>query len=365
MFEVVIPKLNNNDDSYILVEWLVREGQPVSVGDPIAELETSKAAAELQAGQEGVVHLIAEARTECHTGDVIARLFATENDRLRALAEPVPTPLLAPATGPVITDAARTRAEQLGISLERLAALGRKVVKREDVERLAAKPGRSHRLPRTQQAIAAVVSESHRSIPAAHAMIRVQVDEALLAARQVSKRTATLIGLPELLVKILASLRDRFELFFACPEDDGSVRLADAANIGVTVDVGTGLYVPVIRDAEGRSLVEIADTMSDLRTRAKGRGFHETDLDGMNLMLSLHNDPDLVLAIPMVHPGTTCVICLTGVQQELGLDERGHVVVQRVTNISISYDHRVVNGRDAVLFLQAVKAALEYPDFAP
>jgi 2-oxoglutarate dehydrogenase E2 component (dihydrolipoamide succinyltransferase) len=363
VFEVVVPKLNNNDESYALVEWLVRDGQRVGAGDPLVELETSKAAAELEAGEEGFVLLLAEAKTDCRAGEVIARLFATEDDWRRARTDPAPA--AAPrngASGPLVTAAAKARAEQLGVSPERLRALGGKVVKSEDVERLVAEPTGSRPLSRTQQAIAAVVTESHRTIPAAHAVIRVQVDEALLVAKQEGKRAGTLIGLPELLVRVLAGLRDRFELFFAAPDGNGGVRLADGAHIGVTVDVGTGLYVPVIRDAERLSLVQIADALEDVRTRAGYRAFHEADFTGMNLMLSLHNDPDLVLALPVVHPGTTCVICLACVQRELTMDEHGRVVEQRVVNISATYDHRTVNGRDAVQFLQAVKTALEYPE---
>lgn len=80
MFDVVVPKLNNNDDSYMLLDWFVEDGQQVRQGDPLAELETSKALAELEADQDGIVHRLAIAQAQCRHGDVIARLFSTEEN---------------------------------------------------------------------------------------------------------------------------------------------------------------------------------------------------------------------------------------------------------------------------------------------
>lgn len=360
MFDVVVPKLNNNDQTYTLLDWLVEDGQPVRAGDPLVELETSKALAELEAERDGVVHRLAVAPTECQHGDVIARLFPSEDERQRMLAEARPETRA--DAGVVITDAARARAEELGIPIASLNTLGRTLVRRDDVDRLAPDRSTVHKLPRGQRAVAAVVTQAHHTIPAASAVMKVEVDAALLIARQLSKSAGVLVGLPELLVKVIGGQRSRFPVFFAEPVADGAVRLADAAHLGVTVDVGTGLFVPVLRDVERQSLIAIAETLTSFRASAMASNFHEADLTGMNLMVSLHNDPDLVLATPLIHPGTLCVVCLAGVQQELTMTDSGHVAQRRVVNLGLTYDHRVINGREAVLFLQALKSGLEYPE---
>lgn len=367
MSDVVVPKLNNNDQSYTLVEWLVSDGQLVRAGDPLVELETSKAVAELAADVDGVVHRIAPPRTQCRHGDVIARLYRSEDERQRRLAEPAAA-VDEPASDVVITEPAIARAAELGIGIDRLRALGRPLVRRADVDGLLTAPdgpdgadaGSRHRLPRTQSAVAAVVSRSHRTIPAASAVIKVDIEAALRVTRAASIRAGTLIGLPELLVQTVAAQRDRFGLFFATPLADGGG--AEPANVGVTVDVGSGLFLPVVREAEQRSLPEIAELLQGFRTAAAGPGFTETELSGMNIMLSLNNDPDVVMAIPIVHPDTTAAVCLAGIQHELVLDGSGAVASRHVVNISVSYDHRVINGRDAMLFLQAIKYSVEYPD---
>ncbi|MFE9692977.1 2-oxo acid dehydrogenase subunit E2 [Micromonospora sp. NPDC005806] len=388
MRDLVVPKLNNNDTSYVLTDWLVEDGAKVAVGDPVAEVETSKAAEELLSEHTGVLHRRTEVNAECAPGDVIGHVFDDEEARRRWLAQATPAVPAAPdpdgAAGPVLTDSARELATAHGLGDAELRALGRAVVRRTDVEHLLAErsatpepaaavvaagdppqaddPRPVHPLPRSQRAVAAVVTESHREVPAALAVIKVRVDAALALARQLTRANRTLVGLPELLVKAVGGLREDHPLLFASPADGNTVRLAEGAHVGVTIDVGTGLFIPVIRDVEELTCAEIAETLMDFRTRAGGDGFRAGELTGGVIVVSLHTDPDVVLAGPIVFPGQTCVVAIGGTQDELALDPAGQVAVRRFVNLSAMYDHRVVNGREAVAFLQAVKAALESPD---
>ncbi|MEV0428685.1 2-oxo acid dehydrogenase subunit E2 [Micromonospora sp. NPDC050495] len=391
MRDLIVPKLNNNDTSYVLTDWLVDDGGKVAAGDPVAEVETSKAAEELACDHTGVLHRLVAVQQECAPGQVIGHVFDDEEARQRWLARATPAAPAAAgdeASGPVLTDSARELAAAHGVTDAELRALGRAVVRRTDVERLLADrattpepavvvaaaalaagdapqpddPRPVHPLPRSQRAVAAVVTESHREVPAALAVIKVRVDAALAVARRLTRATRTLVGLPELLVKAVGGRREEHPLLFASPGDGNTVRLAEAANVGVTIDVGTGLFIPVIRDVEELTCAELAETLMDFRTRAGAEGFRAGELTGGAIVVSLHTDPDVVLAGPIVFPGQTCVVALGGTQDELALDPAGQLVTRRHVNISAGYDHRVVNGREAVAFLQAVKAALEAPD---
>ncbi|MEU5784567.1 2-oxo acid dehydrogenase subunit E2 [Micromonospora lupini] len=396
MTDLVVPKLNNNDTTYVLLDWLAEDGEQVRSGEPIAEVETSKAAEELLSDGDGVLHRLVEVNQECAPGDVIGHVFDSEETRQRFLAAAVtpavvPLPDVSPG-GPVLTDSARELAAAHGLGDDELRGLGKSVVRRTDVERLLADrsaapaattepvvvaaaaalaagdgpepddPRPVHALSRAQRAVAAVVTESHREVPAALAVIKVRADAALTVARDLTRATRTLVGLPELLVKAIGGLREDHPLLFASPGDGSSVRLAEAAHVGVTIDVGTGLFIPVVRDVEELTCAEIAETLMDFRSRAGGEGFRAGELAGGTIVVSLHTDPDVVLAGPIVFPGQTCVVAIGGTQDELALDTDGRVVTRRFVNLSAVYDHRVVNGREAVAFLQAVKAALESPD---
>jgi 2-oxoglutarate dehydrogenase E2 component (dihydrolipoamide succinyltransferase) len=405
--DVVVPKLNNNDSSYVLTEWLLGDGAEVRCGDPVVVVETSKAAEELLSEGDGVLHHVVAVDAECRPGELIGRVFADRLSWQQFLAagaggETASAPGVSGvrtdagdaspgAPDPVLTDSARELAEQLGLCAADLRTIGRPVVRREDVERLAAAgtsapmaetgtpedagtptdvtreatagpAGDRHVLPRTQLGVAAVVSQSHRDVPAAFAAVAVDAGPALELARTLTRSTRRMIGMPELLVKTVAGLRERFPLFFATGFDGRSVRLARTADIGVTVDVGTGLFIPVVAEAEELSCAEIADTLNDYREQALRSAFAAEDLTGAAIIVSLHNEPDVTVAVPIVPPGLVCALTLTGVRTEVGLDETGRPVGRRVTTVGAAYDHRVVNGRDAVLFLQEIKSVLERPE---
>lgn len=364
MADLIVPKLNNNDATYTIVEWLRHDGQRVRRGEPVLVLETSKATMELECERDGVLQSVVSARVECRHGDVVGHIFSTEEERREFLASREEPPSgAAPPVEVVITNSARALAEELGVSTERLRSLGKRVIRSEDVELLVNSVPQAmvQPLSRTQQAVASVVAESHRTIPSAFMAVKVQVDEALAAAQRLSRETRSLVGLPELLIKAVAGLQPSFPLFFGSLAGDGTVRLARTANVGVTVDVGNGLFVPVVRDAQRLTCKEIADVLLDFRAQAMEGRFRQEDVADANIMVSLHNDPGVVLGGPIIHPGQVCVVCLAGTQHELVLDDVGEVATRRTANVSMVYDHRVVNGRDAVLLLQGVKAALEAP----
>ncbi|MEE1784664.1 2-oxo acid dehydrogenase subunit E2 [Streptomyces sp. SP17BM10] len=367
MTEIALPKLNNNDTEYELTEWLVDDGQWVSAGDVIAVVETSKSAVDFEAEQDGHVHRVVQERGTCRVGDVIAHVFATEQEREAFAAEAAARAVVAPEPDAevVLTASARELAKSAGIDHERLRSLGRRVVRREDVEALLADRGQpatdGFALSRIQQAVAAVVTESHRTVPSAFVAVKVEVAAAQKHARRLGKESGTLVGLPELVVKAMARLREQFPLCYATGWDGGTVRLAETARIGVTIDAGAGLFVPVVGKAEVQSVAEIADTLLEFRTKAAAEGFAEADLADANIMLSLHTDPGVVTAGPIVFPGQSAVVCLAATHTELVLDEDGEVTPSKVALVSMVYDHRVLNGRDAVQYLSALKALIEAP----
>jgi 2-oxoglutarate dehydrogenase E2 component (dihydrolipoamide succinyltransferase) len=168
-------------------------------------------------------------------------------------------------------------------------------------------------------------------------------------------------GLPELLIKAVATLYPKHPLMFATLVGDGRIRRAEAPNVGVTVDVGRGLHVPVIRDAAALTSAQLVERLVRLRFKALRAGFTEEELTGANILVALHNTGGIVLATPIVFPGQTCAVCLPDTQEELALADDGRVVVRRYVNVGLVYDHRVVNGRDAVAFLQDLKYLLEAP----
>ena len=368
MSDIRIPKLSNNDTEYVLVEWAVENGKPVHSGDPVATIETSKAAEELVAEADGYISHLVEAGAFVAPGQPIATLSSGQ-------PQPAPDPRLTRGTAPdegsvpdkgdvIVTAPAQALLNELGIPLTRVYELCIKVVRRADVEALAttlahalADAPRAQPLSRVQQAVGRAVSTSHATIPAAYTAVKMDVGRALTHAAELTKQVKRPIGLAEIFVAAVATLHERFPLFFAAIDGDRA-RLSVAAHVGITVDLGNGLYVPVVRDAARLGMKELATRLMEFRLAAMEARFRPEDLDGANIAITLHTDPDVCLAIPFVFPGQVCALAVTAPQPELVLDGTGAVTARTVANIGLAYDHRLINGRDAAAFLNALKEDL-------
>jgi 2-oxoglutarate dehydrogenase E2 component (dihydrolipoamide succinyltransferase) len=390
--ELRVPKLNNNDTEYVLVEWLAEDGAGVLEGDPVVVLETSKATEELVAEAEGVLRRTAETGATCRPGDVIAHISGdpapppanaavreaggtdavSQAGRADAVSRTGETGARLPeGAGPIITAPAQALIDEHGVDPARIRALGKKVIKRDDVAALletggdsASPSSRTRPLPAVQRAVAAAVTRSHHTIPAAFTAVKLDAGPAIARARALSKAARALIGLPELLVSAVASLHGQFPMCFAepvvadGPGGEAAVRLSTEPNVGVTVDVGHGLYVPVLRGADRLSLAEIAQQLTAYRTKAAQGAFREDDLAGGNIVVTLHTDAAVLLAVPIVFPGQTCALSLCAPQHEFALDPAGNVVKRTTVTLGLAFDHRVLNGREAAMFLNALRKTI-------
>ncbi|WP_433214987.1 2-oxo acid dehydrogenase subunit E2 [Dactylosporangium sp. CS-047395] len=336
MTEILVPKLNTNDDTYTLLEWLAPAGSLVHPGDPVASVETSKAVEELPSIGSGYLRQLLPAGASCAAGAVIGRL--------EAVATAVPAPVVADVPDLVITEPALRAMAARGIERATVEALGRKVIRVADLDALDGRGVVEERLPAVQRAVAAVVTES-AAIPQAFVAIRVPAAAASARGRELTRQHKRMIGLPELTIAAIGAVAAGHPDCFAAFVPPDRVRRAAAIDVGVTVDVGQGLHVPVIRDVPARSMADLAARLMELRTTALRGTFRPADLAAPAILLALHTDLDVTAAVPLVLPGTTCAVSLTG-----RVD--GHV------QLGLAYDHRVLNGRGATLFLRAVAAQL-------
>ncbi|MQY10738.1 Dihydrolipoyllysine-residue succinyltransferase component of 2-oxoglutarate dehydrogenase complex [Streptomyces sp. RB5] len=375
--EVRMPKLNNNDAAYVLLTWSVPDGGKAVAGEPLLEAETSKAVEEVEAEASGFVERLAEEGREYPPGALLARVHADEESlaAARDRARDAPAAAAAPAgDGPVITRPARELLDRLGIPEERVRELGVAVVRRSDVERLAPPepqapvadddpPGTVFTpLTRVQRAVAETVSLSHRTVPDAYTAVRVDLTEALARARELSAEAGTLVGPAELTVAALAAQRERHPACFASLTADGSAaRVVPGAQVGVTFDVGAGLFVPVVRDAGTASLGEVSRTLMRFRMAGLRGNFRASELEGANITVTLHTEPGVVFAVPVVFPGQACALALAAPQPTVVSDGTGGFRERSLVHLGAAYDHRLVNGSQITALLTGVRELLEDP----
>jgi 2-oxoglutarate dehydrogenase E2 component (dihydrolipoamide succinyltransferase) len=412
--EVRMPKLNSNDAVHLLAAWAVADGGKALAGEPLLEVETSKALEEVAAPTDGLLEQVAEPGREYPPGALLARLHADEEAlaaaRGRTAAGPEPARAAAGVTtaapGLVVTQPARALLAELGIPESRARELGVPVVRRVDVERLVAgtgHPGADHEtsttavqaaaidesssrvsapaavvtdavpaadppgtvvtpLTRVQRAVAATVTVSHRTVPAAFTVVEADLTDALAAGRELSAAAGSLVGPAELTLAALAVRRAHDPACFASLTPDGTAtRLLPGAHIGVTFDVGAGLYVPVVRDADRAGLGEISRTLMTFRMAAVRGAFRESDLNGANITLTLHTDPGVVFAVPVVFPGQACALSLAAPRAVAVPDGAGGFRERSLVQLGAAYDHRLVNGRDVTALLTGVRDLLQDP----
>ncbi len=334
---VAVPKLNNNDTAYLVVRWFADDGAYIGEGDPLVELETSKAVEEIAAPADGHLRIRAAEGSEVGVGDLLAEL----------LAEP-------PAAPAPDTSALTPSDERVAAPVPAAAPVNPSVAPPAQEPAPAA---RTHVLDRAQQGTAAVVTRAHREVPVAFAAVEVRVDAVLARLRTLSDETGAEVGLPEAVVKAVAAAHPAFPHLFGTLVDERTVRLADTVDIGVTVDAGNGLYIPVLRDCAGRSLADLSDDLMDFRMKAFRAEFTAGELSGGCLSVSLNTEPGVLFVQPIVMAPQLCMVSVGGRLTRLVLED-GVPASTTVVTLGLAYDHRVVNGRDAIAFLRAVADAL-------
>ena len=358
MAEIRIPRLNANDDEYTLIEWLHDDGVFVAAGEPFAVVETSKATEELEMPEAGHLRHAATALQQYRIGAVIAHRFDAEDDAHRhRLADEQHQE----AATYVLTDEAQALADRHAVAPPRIAALHRRIVRAEDIRALIADQPTAAAPAGTddhQDAVAAVVTRSHREIPTAYAVIRVGLDTAEQVRAAVAQHTGTVIGVAELVIAAVGRAAPAYPRLYAPYGQQPDLHAG--VDVGVTTDLGHGLFLPVIPAGAGHELPDIAARLLEVRRKALRRSFTARDLgDGGHIAVSLNTDADIVLAVPIVFPQHCCMVAVGATLTELVLDDAGGVRARDYLHLGLSYDHRVVNGREAMAFLRHVKDLLE------
>jgi 2-oxoglutarate dehydrogenase E2 component (dihydrolipoamide succinyltransferase) len=378
MREVAFPRQNPNDERYLLVEWLVADGSEVRAGEPLAAVETSKVSADLESPCDGVVRQLVPSGGWYDFDQIIARIHDTD-----APDDPSPAPAPAiedrPAPSgqdePLLSRSAAELAAAHGLGPREIReashAAGSLLVRRADVERYVAafvdKPAPAELdvawdlLPPGQRAVADAVARSHHEVPTAFTVVKVDLRPAEAWLRGSSGDQPRFRGLTELLVQAIARQATDFPAFF-CASEGGTRRLGADPHVGVTIDVGRGLRLPVIRRPDRKTLAEIGDELMRLRLQAARGSLTAQQSAGATIMLSVNADPDTLFALPIIFPGLTCALSWGAAITEAVLEPDGGIAARPTAALAIAYDHRVVNGRDAYGFLRAVKAWVEAPD---
>jgi pyruvate dehydrogenase E2 component (dihydrolipoamide acetyltransferase) len=406
MAEVIrMPRISDTMEEGNIVAWLKEVGDTVEAGDTIAEVETDKATMELDSYVDGVLLHIEVKEGTVPINGVIA-VIGEEGEDWKALldgsseveaaqpeesapAVPVeqtstPTPASNEASSEddriKASPLAKAMAKESGIDLAAIAGSGDngRIIKR-DVEKAMsngaavpqpAQPAVSapavesgdyvdHPVSNMRKTIARRLGESKFGAPHFYLTVEIDMDNAIKLRKQLNEVAPTKLSFNDLVIKAASvSLRKHPSINSSWLGD--KIRENKSVNIGVAVAVDDGLMVPVVRQADIKTLSQINTEVKDLAGKAKDKRLGMDEMQGNTFTISNLGMFGIEEFTAIINPPDACILAVGGISQKPVVKD-GEIVVGNRMKVTLSCDHRVVDGAQGAAFLKDFKAILEDP----
>ena len=376
---VLMPKIGQAMTEGTVIEWHVKDGGQVEKEAVLVTIETDKATYDLEAPASGTLHIYTAEGQEVRIGTVIAEIGdAPRQKNVASPAAPiVPAAPAAPKAAARKRILASPKAKQLaaksGIDLAIVTPSSADgIISAADVEQaltagqtpVAAETDTgTGRAVRERRKLTGIRKTSARRVQAAwqtipHIVQMVDVDAtALLATRAQLRDEAPALTLNDLILHAAACVLATQPDLNATVEDDTLV-YHDGVDVGLAVDSPRGLVVPVIRQADKRSVVELVDESQRLITAARSGKLGLDDMGNASLTVSNLGMYGIRFGTPVINLGEPILI-FVGAVEDRPVAVDGQVVIRPMLTLSIAYDHRVADGVAAAGFSQSVKQTLE------
>ena len=393
--EIKAPTFPESVADGTVATWHKKPGEAVSRDELIVDIETDKVVLEVVAPVDGVLAKVIKGEGETVLSEELIAIIeeGAAAAAPAAKAEAAPTAAAAPASAgeePLLSPAARKLAEEAGLNPASIAGTGKggRVTKEDVVAAAAAKPAAAAAAPVQAAApvapIQATGDRTEKRVPMTR--LRAKVAERLVEAQS---SMAMLTTFNEVNMKPVMELRSRYKDLFekthngvrlgfmsffvkAATEalkrypavnasiDGNDIVYHGYQDIGVAVSSDRGLVVPVLRNAEFMSLAEVEGTISDFGKKAKAGKLTIEDMTGGTFTISNGGVFGSLLSTPIVNPPQTAILGMHKIQ-ERPMAVNGQVEILPMMYLALSYDHRLIDGKEAVSFLVAIKDLLEDP----
>ncbi len=388
--EIKVPVLGESITEATLGQWLKKPGEAVAADEPIASLETDKVAVEVMAPSAGVMgaQLVEEGAT-VNVGAVIGAIEAGSG-AVAAVAAPAPVaaapaPVAAEEAGDLtLSPAVRRLVLELGIDPSQIKGTGKDGrLTKEDVL-AAAKSGGGESAP-VAAAPAAAPASARAEERVKMTRLRQTVAKRLKDAQNTAAMLTTFNDVDmSAVIEARAKYKDLFEKkhgvrlgfmgFFAkaaclalkdVPSVNGAIEgdeiiYRNYMDISVAVSAPNGLVVPVLRDVQDKSFAEIEKGIGDFGKRAKDGTLTMDDMKGGTFTISNGGVFGSLMSTPIINPPQSAVLGLHRIEDR-PVVVNGQIVARPMMYLALSYDHRLIDGREAVTFLKAIKDAIEDP----
>jgi len=406
MAEIVrMPKLSDTMTEGVVASWLKQVGDEVENGEILAEIETDKATMEFESFFDGVLlHIGVEQGGMApvdsllcilgEKGEDISKILkaaataAAAEEKVAAPA-PAPAPVASPAPAPaaVSTPApapmvpasnerlkasplAKKLAEERGLNLAHIPGSGEagRVVKR-DVEAFQAQGGQVSTpgierftevgVSQMRKTIARRLSESKFSAPHFYLTVSIDMEAAMVARKSINDGGEVKISFNDMVVKAAALALKKHPVVNSSWLED-RIRYNEHVHIGVAVSVDEGLLVPVVRHADGKRMSQIGAEVKEFAGKAREKKLQPSDWEGNTFTISNLGMFGIDEFTAIINAPDSCILAVGGIN-DVPVVKGGSVVPGHVMKVTLSCDHRSVDGASGAAFLQDFKAFLENP----
>lgn len=382
MIEIIVPTPGESISEVEIGSWLVENGSWVELDQEIASIESEKATLELTAPGEGIIEILAQPGEAVKVGAVIGRIIATTREHASVsgtITEPEATtrehaPLA--RTTPV----ARKIMEEQSLNIDDIIK-GLKRISKKEVEMVIALGNDSKTEPTGNSQISGERVEQKTRM----SLLRRKLSERLVAVKQ---ETAMLTTFNEIDMSVVMELRNRYKTSFqnkhgvklgfmsffgmavaksllAFPQinsqiDGENIISFNYTDIGIAMQTPKGLMVPNIRDIQLKGLAEIESDIAHLAEKAKINKISIDELQGGTFSITNGGVFGSLLSTPILNPPQSAILGMHNIV-ERPIAVKGQVVIRPMMNVALSYDHRIIDGKDSVGFLVSVKEMIENP----
>jgi pyruvate dehydrogenase E2 component (dihydrolipoamide acetyltransferase) len=409
MQTIIMPKMGDAMEEGTLVRWLKQEGDAVQEGEPIAEIATDKATVEIEAPVSGVLRGIRVAENAVVPVNTPLAYILQEGESLptdgdgkasepakpaAAAPQPAPAPTAVAAAPPsaptngeervLASPLARKIAAEHGIDLRQVQGTGPKgrIVERDVLAYLesrkatvapapppmpapvvAAAPAeaRVETLTRLRQITAQRTTEAHQTIPHFYLTMEIDMEEALALRQRLNQLDESLrISVNDLIVKACAVAIEQHPIVNASYQN-GQLVHPNGVHIGIAVAVEQGLLVAVLRHCEGKSLRRIAQESQTLIQKAREGKLLPDEMTGNTFTVSNLGMFGIEQFTAIINPPASAILAVGATKRAPVVQEDGTIVARQRMKVTLSCDHRVLDGAVGAQFLQTLKQVLENP----
>ncbi len=389
LVEIKVPSPGESISEVRIARWLVKDGDVVSKDQVLGEIDSDKATLELSAEAEGKVQLLAKEDQTVNVGDVVVKVdTAFKAEKKEKAAAPAPAPAAkteAPKSAPAAsaahaTPVAKAMLDEKGVSADKVKGSGPNGrITKSDVVAYVAGGVKADAI--AMNGWGGSRNQSRQKMTS----LRQTVAKRLVAAKN---QTAMLTTFNEVDMSAVMALRDKYKdkfkevhgvnlgfmsfftkavtealrLFPAVNAqiDGEEMVMHDYADVGIAVSSPKGLMVPVLRNAEKLSLAEIEAGIKALAVKARDGKLSIDEMTGGTFTITNGGVFGSMLSTPIINPPQSAILGMHNIV-ERPVAVNGQVVIRPIMYVALSYDHRIIDGKESVSFLYKVKEMIEEP----